>query len=150
MRFLNYQLDDAINTGILNQEGDILDLKKILQFLRVSDKKHERTSTYFTRLSEKQKLIHSNISSHPILQRIHAWQKELPKDQIWLLQRLSKKVLIEQGYTLYNPEKLSFKSKMKILYYWILFISTLKGKYTMLKIFLKTRKCKDNLLTTND
>ncbi len=111
------------------------EMRRILQFLQLSDLKDVDNSAYFAKLPEKEKNIHKNITSQPILQRIHAWKEELTREEIWLLQHISKRTLMKHGYALYPIEKLSLKNTIKILWYWIRFALTIDGKYTILRCF---------------
>ncbi len=57
MKFLNFQLDGAISTGILNPDGDILDLKKVLQFLGKDPSLAARDADFFANWSSLKPLL---------------------------------------------------------------------------------------------
>jgi 2-keto-4-pentenoate hydratase/2-oxohepta-3-ene-1,7-dioic acid hydratase in catechol pathway len=65
MRFLNYQLDGSIHTGLLNQDGDILDLKKILQFIGEDASLAERDADFFENFSHLKPILTTFLETKP-------------------------------------------------------------------------------------
>ena len=50
------------------------------------------------RMSDVQIKIHENIKKMPMIQKIDEWQKELTSSEIYIIERISDKFLIDSGY----------------------------------------------------
>jgi len=72
----------------------------LLNFLQISNKKREKTTTYFDLLPEEQKNIHLNTIKEPQKENINKWQNYLKKYEISLIENICK---IQMQKFKYNP-----------------------------------------------
>jgi len=84
-------------------ENKELALNNIIDFFGVS-RGRIRSNNYVRRIPKEQIHLHENVSKKPIKERVNAWEKELTKIEISLIDRIINKKLLKFGYNFYADE----------------------------------------------
>ena len=126
----------AIKYEDLIQNTD-MELNKIINFLNISSLKKSVNSNYFSeKLSQRQKTIHQNIQSEPIIERINAWQHKLKKSEVAIIQKYAGDELNAFGYQLADINNMTLNDRIQVFWFYIKFMLSIRGKYNLLKFYL--------------
>jgi len=116
---------------ILNPDKEV---QKVLSFFDVkSALSDDCNDVYSMKLSEKQKLIHQNVQSGPITDRINAWLQELDKSEISVIQNYAGREIEALGYELMDLGEITFKDRIQIFLLHLKFLTSIRGKFNLLK-----------------
>ena len=128
-------------------------LKKLLKFINVTYEDLNSKSTYSLKIPKSQITLHKNIDNKPQSSRINVWKETLNNSEIYIIQKICRKVFIKNEYSRIQVNKsYSFFYNMIINYkdYYlsnfikiIIFIYELRrfrGNQALNRIILRIRK----------
>ncbi|MBS3764671.1 MAG: hypothetical protein KGZ25_15335, partial [Planctomycetes bacterium] len=98
---------------ILSPEKEI---SNVLEFLSVEDVLDSVNTRYVDQIPQPQQPLHPLIDKPLEKSRITAWQKELPPQEIWLLQKLLRRQIKQMGYELVETGNLKICQHAKLLW----------------------------------
>lgn len=94
---------------------------------------------FFERLPDHHKLIHKNIDKNPILERLSAWKQQLSDEEIYIIQKVSRKYLLLAGYGQIEVAINRMVANFKIIYFYILYLLKRFSKVISFHLFYVNR-----------